>query len=329
MILVGPNYSTDMVTTIFFMCGAACPKAGRLDQDLRARLDKEVLVCGSFPILPYTERNVRADVLLLLSRENPYYFPIWSNDKWWRHLFTVLGRLPRIERTPMPKPGGFGSSRSKRVIAVHEQRARRLWISEYEKRQHKNVSVPEDVPLVGGPGEPAGTNGHAIIPGICSSHQMVNGEAQRALRRRIAIDRNVGCLPSCPPGITVLPDHACHVLDRALGVPASLVVRLGRIPRGMQGDDPIEPICFAHREFDVMPTVNQFNCARPMAGVIHDTTCHLHGNRDAVNCDLRYGTGQYAVDGQASAVVFRRDRYTLNQEMTIGQGGEFAAFAFA
>jgi len=90
----------------------------------------------------------------------------------------------------------------------------------------------------------------------------------------------------------------------------------------MQGDDPIEPICFAHREFDVMPTVNQFNCARPMAGVIHDTTCHLHGNRDAVNCDLRYGTGQYAVDGQASAVVFRRDRYTLNQEMTIGQGGE-------
>ena len=58
--------------------------------------------------------------------------------------------------------------------------------------------------------------------------------------------------------ITVLADNACHVLDRALDMPARRLVRLARVPGGVQGDDPIEPVCFAQPEFEALPAVNQF-----------------------------------------------------------------------
>ena len=129
---------------------------------------------------------------------------VGSDHKRGRHLFAAIGRLPGVEGAPISKPGGFGSCRSKRVVAVHDERARRLRISEYEKRQHKNIGVPEHMPLVGGSAQPAGANGHAIVLRVRRAQQMINGKAQRALRRGIALDPKVGCLPSCQPGITVL-----------------------------------------------------------------------------------------------------------------------------
>ena len=163
MIFVGPNDSTNMVAAIFFALGATCPKARCLDQDFCARLDKKAIVAGSLPVVPHAEGHICADVLLLLSREDPYDLTVGSDHKRGRHLFAAIGQLPCVEGAPIPKPGGFGSCRSKRVVAVHDERARRLRISEYEKRQHKNVGVPEHMPLVGGSAQPAGANGHAIV----------------------------------------------------------------------------------------------------------------------------------------------------------------------
>ena len=76
------------------------------------------------------------------------------------------------------------------------------------------------------------------------TQQMIDGKAQHALRRKIAVNSKIGCLPSCQPASAVFGDHACHVLNRPLGMTARRLARLTRIPGGVQGDDPIEPVCF-------------------------------------------------------------------------------------
>ena len=285
-----------MVATIFFALDATCPKTRCLDQNFCARIDKKAIVTGSVPIVPHAEGHIGADVLLLLSREDPYDLTVRSDHKRGRRFFAAVGRLPCVEGAPIPKPGGFGSSRSKRVVAVHDECARRLRICEYEKRQHKNVSVPEHMPLVRGPAQPASANRHTIVLGIRRAQQMINGKAQRALRRRIALDPKVGCVPSCQPGITVRADRACHVLNRALNMFACHVARLAGVPRGVQGDDPIEPVCLAQPEFETLPAFNQFGRGRPAAGGIRNATCHRHRDRRAVTGDLDYGTGQCGID---------------------------------
>src|SRR6516165_12153521 len=109
-----------MVAAIFFELGAACPEACGLDQDLCARINKEALVAGSFPVLPHTKGNVCADVLLLLSRENPHDLAVGGDDEWRRHLFAGIGRLPCVEGAAIPKPSRFSSRPRERVIAVHD-----------------------------------------------------------------------------------------------------------------------------------------------------------------------------------------------------------------
>ncbi len=56
----------------------------------------------------------------------------------------------------------------------------------------------------------------------------------------------------------MLADDAFHVLDRALGVLASCLARIARVSGGLQGNDPIEPVCFAKLQFEALPAVNQF-----------------------------------------------------------------------
>ena len=115
------------------------------------------------------------------------------------------------------------------------------------------------MPLVGGSAQPAGANGHAIVLRVRRTRQMIDGKAQCALRCRITLDPKVRYLPSCQPGISVLTDHACHVLDRALSVRARGLARIGSVPRGMQSDNPVEPICFAYLKFEALPALNQFD----------------------------------------------------------------------
>ena len=86
---------------------------------------------------------------------------------------------------------------------------------------------------------------------------MINGKAQRALRCRIALNPEVGRIPSGQPGITVLTDLGCHSLDRALGMLACRLVRLADVLGGMQGDDPIEPVGVAQSEFEALPALNE------------------------------------------------------------------------
>ena len=204
MIFVGTNDSANMVAIIFFTLDSTCPKARCLDQDFGPRLDKKPIVAGSLPVVPHAVGHICADVLLLLSGEEADDLAVGSDHKRGRRLFAAIGRLPCVEGAPIRKPGGFRPCRSQRVVAVHDERTRRFRISEYEKRQHKNVGVPEHMPFVSGPAQAAGTNGHAIVLRVRRTQQVINGKAQRALRRRIALDPKVGCLPSGQPAITVL-----------------------------------------------------------------------------------------------------------------------------
>src|SRR3974390_3441474 len=145
-----------MIAAIFFTFGATCPKASGLDQDFCSRIDKKTIVTGSPPIIPHTVSYVGTDFLLLLSREESYNLSIGRHRKRRRHILATVGRLPCVEGAPIAKPCGFGSCCRKRVIAIHDERARCLRISEYEKRQHKNVSVPEHMPLVSSSAQAAG-----------------------------------------------------------------------------------------------------------------------------------------------------------------------------
>ena len=147
-----------MVAALSVAFDATRPEARCLDQDFCPRLDKKTIVAGSSPIAPNAEGYIGVDVLLLLSREDLYDLTVGSDHKRRRHILAAIGRLPRVEGAPIAKPGGFCACRRKRVIPVHDKSARRLRISEYEKRQHENVGVPEHMPLVGGSAQPAGTN---------------------------------------------------------------------------------------------------------------------------------------------------------------------------
>ena len=80
---------------------------------------------------------------------------------------------------------------------------------------------------------------------------MIDGKAQRALGGGITLDPKVGCLPSCPPGISVLSNDAGDVVYRALDVSASCSERLTCVPRRVESDDPIQAVRFPSSDFDV------------------------------------------------------------------------------
>src|SRR5262245_1427693 len=249
VVFIGPNHSTNMVAAVVFALGATRPEPCSLDQDLGARIDEEALVDSGFPVLPHAKGDVCADVMLLLSGEDPHYLAVGRDDKRGRHLFAGIGRLPCVEGAAIPEPSGLGSRSRERVVAVHDKRPRRLGISEYKERQHKYVGVPEHMPLVRSSAQSAGANGHPFVLRVCRTRQMIDGKAQRALRRRIALDPKVRRLPSRQPGITMIGDDAVHVLDCALDLPARHFAWLARVPRGVDGDHPVQPVRFAQPDF--------------------------------------------------------------------------------
>src|SRR6516225_2508724 len=250
VVFVGSNDSTNMIAAIVFALGTARPEASGLNQDLYARINKEALVASGFPVLPHTKGDVCANVVLLLSGEDPHDLAVGRDDKRGRYLFAGIGRLPCVEGAAIPKPSGFSSRSSKRVVAVHDKRPRRLGISEYKERQHEYVGVPEHVSLVCSAAQAAGANRHAVVLRVCRTRQMINGKAQRALSRSIALDPKVRRFPSCQPAITMLGDDAIHVLDCALDLPARHFARLVHVPGGVYGDHPVQPVCFAQPDFE-------------------------------------------------------------------------------
>src|SRR6516164_4835746 len=278
VVFVGSNDSTNMVAAIVFALSATRPEPCGLDQNLGARIDEEALVASGFPVLPHAKGDVCADVMLLLSREDPHDLAVGRDDKRGRHLFAGIGRLPCVEGAAIPKPSGLGSRSRERVVAVHDKRPRRLGISEYKERQHEYVGVPKHMPLVRSSAQSAGANGHPFVLRVCRTRQMINGEAQRALSRSIALDPKVRRFPSCQPGITMLSDDIIHILDCALDLPARHFARLARVPGGVHGDHPIEPVCFAQSDFEAWLANNLLGRTHPTAGGIHDLACDRHGD---------------------------------------------------
>src|SRR6516165_6416396 len=81
VVFVGSNDSTNMIAAIVFALGTARPEASGLDQDLCARIDKKALVASGFPVLPYANRDVCADVVLLLSGQDAHDLAVGRDDK--------------------------------------------------------------------------------------------------------------------------------------------------------------------------------------------------------------------------------------------------------
>ena len=191
VILVRPNDAPDVVTAIVLAHHAARPEAGGLDQDLRSRLDEEALVTGRFPVAPYGEGDVCTDVQLLLAGQNSDHLAVGGKDEGWGGLVSAVGRLPGIESAAVAEPRSFGPRSRKRVIAVHDERPCRLGIGQHEERQHEDVGIPEDVPLVGGSSQAAGADRDPLVLRICRAHQMIDGKTERTLRIAIAFDAKV------------------------------------------------------------------------------------------------------------------------------------------
>jgi hypothetical protein len=143
------------------------------------------------------------------------------------------------------------------VEAVHDESPGRLRIGEREKRQHENVGVPEYMPLIGSPAQPASANGHAIILRISHTRQMIDGEAKRALCRGISVKPDIGFLPSRQPSVSMFFDHAIHRFDRTTDMFARGLARLFRFPGAVYRDHPVEPIGFALADLEAFPALDQ------------------------------------------------------------------------
>jgi hypothetical protein len=103
-----------MVAAVVLSFGPTCPKARRFNQNFRPCLDKKSVVARRLPIIPHAEGHIGANVLLQLSRKDPYDLAIRSGHERLCYILAAIGRLPRKKSAPIPKPGSFGPRGRKR-----------------------------------------------------------------------------------------------------------------------------------------------------------------------------------------------------------------------
>ena len=97
-------------------------------------------------------------------------------------------RLPRVERAPKP----IAAARRRAAGSVcwrYRSSARAASGRVSVKKGSMIFGVPEDVALVRAPGEAARADRDPVVVGVGRAHQVVDGEAQRALGLGVTIDR--------------------------------------------------------------------------------------------------------------------------------------------
>ncbi|MNE68905.1 hypothetical protein D3C80_1645910 [compost metagenome] len=170
-------------------------------------------------------------MLLLVGEQDRDDLPIRRDNEGRRHVLTGVCGFPGIEGAALPMVRGLVPSRRKRPMAVGQKGPGRFRPCQHVERQHEDLGVPEHMASVGGAGERPGADRDAVIVWVHGAEQVIDREAQRALRGRVTVDAYVARLPPDPPGLPVGGDQgrqAC--VDRAAGPAACGDLRLILFP---------------------------------------------------------------------------------------------------
>ena len=106
---------------------------------------RNAVVAGGLPVLPDGVGDVGADVLLLPAAQDLDRPAVGVDDLLGRRLVAGVGRFPGVERAAVAHPRRLGAGPRQRVIAVQQQRPRRLRPGQDVERQQIDLGIPEDV----------------------------------------------------------------------------------------------------------------------------------------------------------------------------------------
>ena len=193
------------------------PVARGLDEEARAGAGREVLVAGPVEVARRRPGHVGDDVLLELAGPDRHDLAGASPGRGGRDVAARRGRLPReagARAGRVPLAASQGRGQASQPVLEHRPRGRR--VGRGEERQHEDVAVPEHVAAVAGPAQAARSDGRLALVGD-RRHQVEQREADRALELRVALDHDVGVLPTRGPRLAVLAEQALEAGLSGLG----------------------------------------------------------------------------------------------------------------
>ncbi len=141
----------------------------------------------------------------------------------------------------MPESARLLAGSVQQPVAIREQRARRLRVRVDEEGQDEDLGVPEHVREVGQAAETTRADGDRVLGGMSGAHQMIDGEAQRLLRGRIALDDHVAVPPALGPGGLVTREELLEAqVLRPLESPKRPAARGQTRARRHDGGEPVD-----------------------------------------------------------------------------------------
>src|SRR5215469_12832182 len=195
VILIRSDNTTDVAVAIPFRLGTARPEPPRLEENLGPCLEEEVYILSCLPVLPDRICDVCGNVLFLLPAKDIDDPAVGTNNLLRRRLHTSVRRLPGVHGAAPSHLGRLLPRAVDRPEAIHEQRAGRFRPGEDVERQQIYFRVPEDMPVIVVAGEPACSDGNALIGRIGRTGEVVDSETQRLLSGRIASDLDIAGTP--------------------------------------------------------------------------------------------------------------------------------------
>ncbi len=181
-VLVGAGHPVEVELAVPVMVPERPPEPSRLDEDLQPDRALELGVPGRLDVAHSGRRDVGVDV-----ERSGAGRPV-------RRALLAADRPPRERGTLEPEVGRpLPGQVQGRVPPVHDV-ARGVRLRVREHRQHEQLGVPEDVPVVSGPGQPLGRDRPALAP-RARLQDVEQREPHRLLDLRVAVDLDVGRPP--------------------------------------------------------------------------------------------------------------------------------------
>src|SRR5206468_13074424 len=104
-----------------------------------------------------------------------------------------------------------------------------------EERQDEDLGVPEGVAAVAGTGQGPGPDGRGVALRVAGGDEVVDGEAQRLLGGRVAVDHDVAVVPPVAPRPAMPTPQGGRI-----GGPAGVLASDG-VDGAVDGDHPLDP----------------------------------------------------------------------------------------
>ena len=218
----------------------ARPVAGGLVEDLGAVVAQELPVTGRGNVAEDAIGHAGGDMDLLLPGPDPV-LPVRRPFR--RRLPAGIGGFPGVLRAPEAVLARVLQRARQGMVAIGEQRPRRLGLGEDEEGQQEDLGIPEDMPLVALARERLGADIGAGVLLVRGDQQVIDAEPRREARLRIAGDHAVAGVPFRAPRGGALLETGGHAapsrrIEAVEHVPADVPGR--HVARGGDGGEFLE-----------------------------------------------------------------------------------------